>query len=98
MLIRVSPVADWSKASEMVRSCWTPLSPTAMSLCCLKASRRASREMACSICSSSRAWGMVVGRIILLRIRLRRSASSISNGTQRMMFSSPASASTLEME
>ena len=42
--------------------------------------------------------GIVVGRIILFLIRLRRSRSSMSNGTQRMTFSRPASASTFETE
>src|SRR6058998_2946822 len=54
----------------------------------MRARRRASRAMACSVWSSSRVCGTVVGRIILFLIRLRKSCSSIEKGTQRMMLSS----------
>ena len=91
----VSPLAVCSKVSEMVLSCCTPLSPTASDLCCSNARRRASRAIACSMINSSSDCGMVVGRIILFLIRFRRSRSSMSNGTQRMMFARPASARTL---
>ena len=97
-LISVSPDPLCSKVSLMVRSCCTPFRPTARLLCCSKARRSASREIACSTTSSSSIEGMVVGRIILFLIRLRRSASSMAKGTQRMMFGRPASASTLLTE
>ena len=54
--------------------------------------------MACSIFSSSRVSGIVVGRIILPPMRSRSSAASRSNGTQRWIAGSPASASTFDTE
>ena len=53
---------------------------------------------ACSKTSASRDWGIVVGRIILFLMRLRTPSSGSLKGTQRITFSMPASASTLETE
>ena len=97
-LTSVEPLSVWDMTSEMVRSVWMPLSPTASALCCSKASRSASREIACSMTSSSSDCGIVVGRIILFLIVLRSSTSSTGNGTQRRMLSMPASAITFDTE
>ena len=89
-LTRLWPVSVWVMMSEMVRSL--------CERCCWKARRRASRAIACSITRSSRVWGMVVGRIILFLTRFRSSTSSTGKGTQRRMFSIPASAITFDTE
>ena len=96
MLTSVAPEASCSKASAMVRCCCTPFRPTAIILCCTNARRSASRQIACSTINSSTVCGIVVGRIILLRMRLRMSRSSTSSGTQRTTFSKPVSATTLK--
>ena len=55
------PAADCEKVSPIVRCCCTPLSVVANALCWMYASRRASRETACSKISASSVCGIVVG-------------------------------------
>ena len=92
------PLPDWSNASEMSRLRCMPLSSVANSLCWISDKRSASRAIACSTWRSGTSDGIVVGRTILFLTRLRSSPSSMSNGTQRSTFSSPALASTLLTE
>ena len=77
---------------------WAPFRPTAISLCCRKASLKASRQMACSTIKDSMFCGMVVGRIILFLIWFLKILSSSMTGTQRRTLARPAEATTLEIE
>jgi len=79
MSTSVSGSPPSANASPMPAERCVPRSLTANCLCCTSESRSASREIACSIFSSSSVCGIVVGRIILLPIRSRSSCSSRSN-------------------
>gem|GEM_PF-4326250 len=74
-----------------------PFSPPASLMWCAKDKRRASLTIACSIKSSLAVWGMVVGLIILFKAMSQSSFTLESNGSQRRMFSNPASFTTLQM-